>query len=252
MTPPARRRVLILGGTSEALDLARELVRTPGIEPTSALAGRTRRPRLPPGRVRIGGFGGEAGLATYLRERRVDVLIDATHPFATRMSAHARGAAGSTGLPLLVLTRPSRPLPAGAIERADLDAALGAVPAGARHVLVTFRADLADAAQRPHRITVRAIEPPERPLPDGVRWRLARGPFPLEAERQLLERLGVDVVIAKASGGPVIERKLQAALELGLAVIVIARSPAAAGTATVETVPDAVGWLEDQRRGRST
>ncbi|MDX1540654.1 MAG: cobalt-precorrin-6A reductase [Geminicoccaceae bacterium] len=246
------RRVLILGGTSEAVDLARALSNQPDLDVTTSLAGQTRRPRLPPGRVRIGGFGGATGLARHLEERRIDLLLDATHPFAIRISANAARASRLASVPLLVLARPRRPLPPDVIEVADLAAALAAVPKDARRALVTFRIDHLPLPAPDLELVVRAIEPPARPPPPGVRWLLARGPFRLKDERRLLERLRVDALIAKASGGGRIEPKLQAAEDLGRAVIVIARPPVPRGGTVVESVPDAVRWLDAQARGRST
>lgn len=248
----ATRRVLILGGTGQALDLAARLVRRQALQVTSALAGRTRRPRLPPGRVRIGGFGGQPGLARYLRERRIDLLLDATHPFAARISRNAAGAAAACAVPLLVLGRPAAPPAAGISEAPDLEGALQAARALGRRALATFRLDLTTAPRLAEQeLIVRAIEPPKRAPPAGVRWLLARAPFDAMEERRLLERLAIDVVIAKASG-PAAAAKLAAAQAVGCKVVLIRRPPAPAAGVAVDSVADAVRWVESQAFGRST
>jgi precorrin-6A/cobalt-precorrin-6A reductase len=101
-----RRTVLVLGGTAEARELAAALDLRPDTRVISTLAGRVARPRLPAGEVRIGGFGGADGLAAYLGQERVGAVVDATHPFAERMSASAAAACARAGVPLLRLQRP--------------------------------------------------------------------------------------------------------------------------------------------------
>jgi precorrin-6A/cobalt-precorrin-6A reductase len=244
-------RILILGGTSEALELARRLCARPGIVVTTSLAGRTRRPRLPPGRVRIGGFGGPAGLARYLREQRIDVVVDATHPFAARISANVVRAAADAGIPILAYQRTGGPLGPGAAEVPDLDHALRLGWTLGRRLLVTFRLDGAlGPVPSDGALVVRAIEPPAHAPDENVRWLLDRGPYRPEQERQLLERLALDVVIAKASGGG--GAKFEAAGSLGCHVVLITRPPATAASHVVHAVADAVHWLEAQTLGRST
>src|SRR5260370_32900995 len=102
------RHLLILGGTGEAAALARAALARFGdqMTVTTALAGRPRRPGPIAGTVRIGGFGGAAGLAAYVIDQEIDRLIAATHPFAAEISRAARLAAERTRVPLLLLRRP--------------------------------------------------------------------------------------------------------------------------------------------------
>ncbi|WP_037661186.1 precorrin-6A/cobalt-precorrin-6A reductase, partial [Streptomyces aurantiacus] len=103
---PDLPHVLVLGGTTEARRLAAALAARPGVRVTTSLAGRVSRPAALDGDVRVGGFGGPDGLADWLREHRVTALVDATHPFAATISAHAARAANATGVPALALRRP--------------------------------------------------------------------------------------------------------------------------------------------------
>src|SRR5215472_902479 len=106
-------RILILGGTTEARELAERLAKRTDLEIIVSLAGRTRSPAPQPVPVRSGGFGGAAGLAEYLRQERIDVLIDATHPYADIISANAVQAARQSKMPLIALRRPAWPALAG-------------------------------------------------------------------------------------------------------------------------------------------
>ncbi|MFE2415528.1 cobalt-precorrin-6A reductase [Streptomyces hokutonensis] len=238
--------ILILGGTTEARELAAELaVRHPEDRVTTSLAGRVSRPGAPAGEVRIGGFGGAEGLAEWLREQRVDAVVDATHPFAESITANAARAAKDTGLPLVVLRRPGwRPLPgdrwhlvASLPEAADLLPRLGR-----RILLTTGRLGLAAFAHLPQlHFVVRSVEPPEPPMPPDVEVLLARGPFTLADETALLREHRIDVLVTKDSGGAATSAKLTAAREAGLPVVVVRRPPLPEG---VRAVPDVAGVLE--------
>jgi precorrin-6A/cobalt-precorrin-6A reductase len=231
------RRVLVLGGTAEARELASRLA-DDGLEVTTSLAGRTRHPRLPVGEVRTGGFGGVEGLAEVLGD--VDVLVDATHPFAATMTEHAAAAAARTGTPLVVLRRPG--WSAGPADRwtrvGSLAAAARAIPAGARVLLATGRQGVGAFVGVEAWFLVRAIEAPAV-LPARAELVLARGPFALDDERALLDRHGITVVVAKDSGGAT-EAKLVAARERALPVVLVDRPPVPAGVEVVETVDAAV------------
>jgi precorrin-6A/cobalt-precorrin-6A reductase len=246
------RHVLILGGTGEARALAAELAGDPSLTVTSSLAGRVAEPRLPEGRVRIGGFGGADGLADWLRGQRVDAVVDATHPFAEAISRHATEAAADTGVPLLVLRRPGweavpgdRWHPVGSLPEA---AAL--VPGlGRRIFLSTGRQGLAAFAGLPGRLSflVRSVDTPEPPLPTGTRVLLDRGPFTLDGERELLREHCIEVLVTKDSGGPATAPKLTAAREAGLPVVIVQRPPVPPGVPVTADPAAAVAWLNGGR-----
>ncbi|MFF9019896.1 cobalt-precorrin-6A reductase [Streptomyces eurythermus] len=236
--------VLILGGTTEARRLAADLAVRPGIRVTTSLAGRVARPGALPGEVRVGGFGGPEGLADWLREHRVDALVDATHPFAGTITAHAAHAARATGVPAVVLRRPGwRPGPGDRwYDVASLAGAAEALPGlGSRVFLSTGRLGLAAFASLAGlHFLVRSVEPPEPPLPPDTRVILARGPFTVPEETRLLRAHRIDVLVTKDSGGEATAAKLTAARDLGLPVIVVRRPPLPDG---VEAVPDVASAL---------
>ncbi len=237
-------RVLVLGGTTEASAIARGLAGDARFAAVLSYAGRTRTPLAQPIAVRVGGFGGVAGLAEYLRAERVDALVDATHPFAARIKANAAVAAGQTGTAQLAVLRPGWTAAAGdrwtlVATMRDAAAALGAEP---RRVFLTIgQLDLAPFGP-PHRYLLRSVDPPSTP-PPGATVITGRGPFGLAAERALLEAHAIEVVVSKNSGGA--DAKLQAARELGLRVVMVDRPPPPPGP----LVPDAagaLGWLQHQ------
>ena len=245
----SRRHLLILGGTAEAAALARGALARFGdhMPVTTALAGRTRHPGPIAGAVRIGGFGGAAGLAAYLVDHAVDRLIDATHPFAAEISRSARLAAERTGVKRLLLRRPPwrrHPLDRW-IEVDSIEAAATLVGRVGRRAWLTVGASATPAFSRATgmHFVVRLIDPPTAALPltryDVV---LGRGPFSTVEERRLLARHRIDVLVCKASGGAATEAKLIAARELGLPVIMVRRPPAEPGDA-VDTVEAALDWL---------
>ncbi|GGL66540.1 precorrin-6A reductase [Streptomyces fumigatiscleroticus] len=237
--------VLILGGTAEARRLAAELTARPGVRVTTSLAGRVSRPGSLPGEVRIGGFGGAAGLADWLRGQRVSALVDATHPFAASITANAARAAAATGVPAVVLRRPGwRPGPGDRWHAvASLDEAADVLPGlGRRVFLTTGRLGLAAFAHLTHlHFVVRSVEPPEPPMPPDTHVLLARGPFTPADEAALLREHRVDVLVTKDSGGDATSAKLTAARQLGLPVVIVRRPPLPAG---VTEVPDVAGALE--------
>ena len=234
--------MLILGGTSEGAALARALDGKAAV--TSSLAGRTRRPAALAGEVRTGGFGGAAGLARYLREERIERLIDATHPFAARISANAREAADMAGIPRLAMERPMwRRLPEDRwICVADAAAAARALSHLPDAVFLTLGpGDLdAFAGLKDRRFVLRRIDPGPSPLPDAAVV-LARGPFDLADERRLFEEHGIGTLVTRASGGAATEAKIIAARERGMPVVMIRRPPAEPGP-RVSSVEAAVEW----------
>jgi precorrin-6A/cobalt-precorrin-6A reductase len=240
--------VLVLGGTTEARALAGELSARPGTRVTTSLAGRVRRPGAVAGELRVGGFGGAEGLAHWLREQRVDAVVDATHPFAETITANAARAATATGLPLVVLRRPGwRPGPCDDWHPVpSLDAAAGLLPRlGHRVFLTTGRLGLAAFAHLTDlRFVVRSVDPPEPPMPPHTHVLLARGPFTVADETALLREHRVDVLVTKDSGGAATAAKLTAARDLGLPVVVVRRPPLPDGVTAVGDVPAALSRLD--------
>jgi precorrin-6A/cobalt-precorrin-6A reductase len=241
------RRVLILGGTGEARRLASALV-DEGADVVSSLAGRVVDPLLPPGEVRVGGFGGAAGLAVWLRAHPVQSLVDATHPFAATMTASAATAAAETGVPLLRLQRPGWSAQPGDDWRwVDSLAEAAVTVAGFDSVfLTTGRLGLADFAGLTGRCVVRSVDPPSPPLPERTTVLLARGPFTVPDELALMREHGIDVVVTKDSGGSMTAAKLTAAHELGIPVVLVRRPPVPPGVPTVATVEEALAWVLSQ------
>lgn len=238
--------VLILGGTAEARELASVLLGR-GRPVVSSLAGRVADPVLPAGPVRVGGFGGPGGLAQFLVQHRIEAVVDATHPFAATISAHAALAASEVGCPLVRLQRP------GWSDHPDADrwtwvpdagAAVTAGQTARRPFLTTGRQSLAAFLTWSDRdVLVRVVDPPDCRLPE--RWRVirSRGPYSYPAERQLMSESGTDLLVTKDSGGSHTAAKLEAARDLGLAVVVIARPPTVAGTTVVRSTDDVLAWL---------
>ena len=242
--------MLILGGTTEAAGLARTLE---GFDVTTSLAGRTRTPATLPGRVRVGGFGGAQGLAEYLEAEGIDALVDATHPFAARISANAAEAVRLRPTPRLMLVRPEwTPQPGDRWTTVpSIAAAADAVPPGARAFLAIGRQELAPFAARAEAwFLIRSVEPPDGPLPPHHAVVTARGPFRVEDEEALLTTHRIGVLVAKNSGGN--DAKLVAARRLRLPVVLVER-PARPDGERVGTVDEAVAWLLRYfRSGRST
>jgi len=241
-------RVLILGGTAEARLLADRLAGRANLNITLSLAGRTASPARQPVPVRIGGFGGVAGLADYIARERIEALIDATHPFASRISANAVAAARTTGVPFVMLRRPPWTAVAGDrwIEVTDIRAALRELGQAPRRVFVALgRNELAPVLDAPwHQYLIRSVDPVDPPLAlPHARYLTGRGPFAEADERALMTTHAIEVVIAKNSGGTASYGKIAAARSLGLGVIMLRRPPEPDAPA-VATTEDAVAWLD--------
>ena len=234
------RRLLILGGTSEARHLAE--MTCSFVKTTSSLAGETRDPATLAGTVRIGGFGGADGLISWVQNNHIDALIDATHPFARNMPWHAHQACKRLGLPRLRLLRP-RFCDAGSVHRVKtLQQAIDSTPAGKRLLVTTGKRDTDVLRARPDlTVHLRSIEPvPD--LPANVLPLLMRPPFTQEDECALMRKLQIDVLIAKDAGG-VTAPKLAAARVLGIDVILLDRPEQPPGP-LVQTAEQAVAWLQ--------
>ncbi|MCH7555154.1 MAG: cobalt-precorrin-6A reductase [Proteobacteria bacterium] len=240
------RKLLILGGTGEAAALARAVPARFGdrLRVTSSLAGRTRHPAALAGDVRAGGFGGAAGLARYLADDGVHMVIDATHPFAATISRHGREACDALDLPRLTLARPAwRKQPGDRwIEVDDAAAAARALAAHGGRALITIGIrELAPfAGLQDPRCLVRLIELPPQPLPFDLIT--GRGPFTVAAEKRLFMDRRIDVLVTKASGGAATRAKITAARVLGLPVIMIRRPPEEPGP-KARTIAAALDWL---------
>ena len=239
---------LILGGTSEGRELARLLVDA-GWYVTSSLAGRVAAPRLPVGEVRVGGFGGPAGLTRWLMGSQIDVIIDATHPFAERISYSAAEAANATGVPLIALHRPAwtpEPRDKWILVQSMAEAARIAAQQF-HHVFLTIgRQQLAPFADDPHNLyVIRAVEPPQVVLPKRNRVILSRGPFTVADEKKLMRDNQIDCVVTKNSGGELTRAKLVAARELGITVIMVQRPQLPKVKTVVHTPAEVLRVLSD-------
>ena len=219
-------RVLLLGGTGEGVVLAERLAARADLHVISSLAGRVKAPKLPVGAVRSGGFGGVSGLMTYLQEEGVDLVVDATHPFAAQMSRHAEMACQALGLPLLAYVRPAWTRVDGDQwdEVADFRAAAEIISRRKGRVFLAIgRQEIAAFREcREAFFVVRSIDMPEV-LPPHATVILDRGPFELEADLGMLREHGIDYIVCKNSGGSATYSKVEAARRLGLPVIMIQR-----------------------------
>jgi precorrin-6A/cobalt-precorrin-6A reductase len=242
------KRVLILGGTAEARMLAERLAARAGLDVTLSLAGRTASPARQKVPVRSGGFGGAAGLAGYLGRERIDAVIDATHPYASVISNNAVAAALQTDVPLLHLRRPPWTAMAGDrwTDVSDVREAIRALGERPRRVFVALgRNELAPFNEPPHHhYLVRSVDPVDPPLAlPHVTYVTGRGPFGDAEDHALMTAHGIEMVIARNSGGAATYGKIAAARALGIGVIMLRRPPAPAARAA-ETVEEAIAWLD--------
>lgn len=238
--------MLILGGTTEASALATALAAR-GVAARLSYAGRTAAPRAQPVPVRIGGFGGAEGLATYLRDHRISHIVDATHPFAAQISRNALAASAEAGVPLRALTRPA--WQAGPGDRwqrvADLAAAVAALDRAPERVMLALGRMHVDAfaAQPQHHYLLRFVDPPAlAPALPHHTLIVDRGPFTAEVDQKLMAAERITLVVCKNAGGSGAVSKLVAARALGLPVIMIDR-PALPPREEVETVDAVLAWL---------
>jgi len=243
-------RALILGGTSDASQLAAEIARA-RIDAVYSYGGRTRVPADQPLPIRIGGFGGVSGLADYIRQEGITHVIDATHPFAAEMSRNAVQACAETGTPLMALERAAwaRADVDNWIEVGDVNAAVAALPEASANVFLAIgRQHIAPFAVKPqHAYTLRFVDPPEAPLSFAADVIVSRGPFTLDGELEMMRARGITWIVARNSGGVGARAKIDAARMLGLPVIMISR-PALPERQRVESVAQIMQWLGHSTR----
>lgn len=238
--------LLLLAGTGEAAELARALAPVPGLRVTASLAGVTRAPRPLEVPVRSGGFGGDEGFARYLAQQGVDAVLDATHPFAARISWRTARICDAAGVARAQLLRPGWTAGPGDrwtwLEREE--AAADVIPPGARVFLATGRQTLERFANLAGRhLIVRQIDAPSDPFPfPGGEYLVGRPPFSTADEMALFRRLGIDWLVVKDAGGVASRSKLDAGRALGLPVALIRRPPQPPGL-KVASVAAALDWV---------
>jgi precorrin-6A/cobalt-precorrin-6A reductase len=249
-----RTRVLILGGTQDGAAIAQALAAEPEIHTVSSLAGRTRNPASIAGEVRSGGFGGADGLARYLMEARIDLLVDATHPFAAAISRHAAAASEAARVPRVQLQRPPWTAEDGdrwvEVENARA-AARETAAQGSRAFLTVGRQELAAfAAYRDVWFLIRLIDPPAEPVGIPAHELICgRGPFEAAAEEALMRKHGIEVLISKNSGGRPTYGKIEAARRIGIPVVMIRPPPPQSGE-RVDSVDAACAWIRKHLAAR--
>lgn len=236
-------RALLLGGTGEARALAARL--HPQVDIVSSLAGRVPDPALPLGPVRIGGFGGAAGLRQWLRDEHIDAVVDATHPFAATITAHAAQACGELQLPYLVLARPQWEPGDAIVVDSDTEAAEAVERQNYRRIFLTTGRSGVMAYRDSHAwFLIRAVTAPDvATLPRRHELVLSRGPYRYDDELRLLRHHRIDALVTKNSGGDMTRAKLDAAAALGVSVMMVARPPLPPGVETVGTVDAAAQWV---------
>lgn len=240
-------KVLLLGGTGEARELARLLMEA-DVDVMSSLAGRVQRPRLPVGPVRIGGFGGVDGLRAALSD--YDLVVDATHPFARGMSANAAAACTAEAVPLLRFERPGwTPDPAWHRVATHAEAAALSATLGERPFLTVGRQELARfvPALEHSAVLARVVDVPDVVVPDTWTIVTSRGPYTLEGDLALIREHGADVLVTKDSGGTFTWPKMQAAAQEQIPVVLVERPAPEDGVEVTHEVGAAFAWVLGQR-----
>lgn len=238
-------RILLLGGTAEANLMAQAIAKS-GLAGVYSYAGRTEAPMGQPIHMRVGGFGGVAGLADYLATEKITHVIDATHPFAAQMSSNAVNSCAATGTPLIALER--APWVAGDGDRwshvPDIAAAVTALAGPPRRVFLAIGRQHVEAfaAQPQHQYLLRQVDAPTGPLPFPAEVVVARGPFDVAGDTALMQAHGTEVVVAKNAGGKGAVAKIAAARALALPVVMIDR-PLIPPRRVARTVAEVMAWL---------
>ncbi len=236
--------LLLLGGTGEARQMAERLR---GQDAIISLAGATRNPEAQVLPTRIGGFGGADGFRSYLEAEQISAVLDATHPFACQITARTAQVCADQDLPYLQFLRPQwQPEPGDHwINITRESEAADHMPHGAVVFLGTGRQTLSRFANLEGReVICRQIDPPEQPFPfAGGRFLVGRPPFSVADEVALFVRLGVDFLVVKNAGGAPSRTKLNAARQLGIPVLMIARPPQG-DWPIVNSVDDALAWVK--------
>jgi precorrin-6A/cobalt-precorrin-6A reductase len=248
-----RLKTLILGGTSEARALAEAILHHPEIDAVMSLAGRTAEPLRQVLPVRIGGFGGADGLQDHIRRHGIDAVIDATHPYAARISSNAAKAC-ERNTPLLRLERAAWAQEAGDSWQIADNAAHAAEilgDGGEMAFLAMGRLEMQPFLRLQRPSLIRTVDPlPPGSIPANWRSIAATGPFDLAAELALFKEHGIRVLVSKNSGGTAAYAKIAAARELGLTVVIIQRPPLP-DTQTAQTITDVIRWLLERHRGKT-
>lgn len=236
-------RLLLLGGTAEARELAGRLHGR--IDVISSLAGSVPDPALPPGEVRVGGFGGVEGLRTWLAANEIDAVVDATHPFAATMTAHAAQVCAELNLPHVVLHRPPWEPGRATLVGSDAEAAAHIAAKGYRRVfLTTGRSGVAAFRGSGAWFLIRVVTDPDpADLPAHHELLFSRGPYRFDDECLLLANHMIDAVVTKNSGGEHTRAKIDAAEALGADVVMMRRPPLPEGVRIVDSVDDAISWV---------
>lgn len=236
-------RVLLLGGTAEARALAKAL--HPNVELINSLAGRVPDPALPVGPVRIGGFGGVPGLCSWLQDEHIDAVVDATHPFAATMTAHAAEACDQLRVPHLVLVRAAWDPGAAEVVCSDVEAAQAVAAHQYRRVFLTTGRSGVKAFAASHAwFLIRAVTDPDPDtLPRHHQVLLSRGPYHYDDELALLRDHRIEALVTKNSGGNMTRAKLDAAAALHIPVVMLARPPLPDGVRTAGSVQEAADWV---------
>jgi precorrin-6A/cobalt-precorrin-6A reductase len=241
-SPNHTKRILILGGTSEAAQLATRLGGRPGVTIISSLAGRVSQPNMPQGIVRIGGFGGVDGLTSYLAQESIDVVIDATHSFASRISANAELSCDAAKVPLIVFERPPWQSQEGDswLSVPDLQSAASLANDPHNRVFLSIGRQELGAFSECEKawFLVRTIDEPHEKLPKHSKLILQRGPFDLDEERQLLRNESINLIVSKNSGGRATCSKIEVAREISIPVVMIDRPLKRKTPAVVATLDD--------------
>jgi precorrin-6A/cobalt-precorrin-6A reductase len=248
-------RILLLGGTTEAAALGRHLARSNNIAATLSLAGRTADPAASALAVRVGGFGGIDGLADYLRRQQINLVVDATHPFATRISTNAASACATTGTNLIAIERPPWTRLAGDdwAEHETIDAAIAALPEEPQNVFSALGRQAINALRGAprHRYLIRVVDDLELPSDlANAKLVVSRGPFQAQDDAKLFEDHGIRFVLAKNAGGSATYSKIEAARTLGIKVHMV-RRPALPPRTAVATADEAFAWIVAHHQARS-